>query len=57
MNPKKSIPTFAAAILAVAAAAAILPVATQTASAQAIIVRTPFPFSAGSEFFPAEGMS
>jgi hypothetical protein len=53
MNRKKSIPTFAAAILTVAAAAAILPVATQTASAQAIIVSTPFAFSAGSESYPA----
>ena len=53
MNRKKSIPTFAAAFLTVAAAAAILPVAMQTASAQAIMVSTPFAFSAGSESYPA----
>jgi hypothetical protein len=52
MNREKSIFTFATAILAAATASGMLAVGTQTASAQAIIVTTPFSFSAGNEVYP-----
>lgn len=52
MNREKSVVTFATAILAAATASGMLAVGTQTASAQAIIVTTPFAFSAGDEVYP-----
>jgi hypothetical protein len=52
MNREKSSFTFATAILAAATASAMLAVGTQSASAQAVIVTTPFAFSAGNEFYP-----
>jgi hypothetical protein len=52
MNREKFIFTSAKAILATVTTSGILALGTQTTSAQAIIVTTPFSFSAGNQFYP-----
>jgi hypothetical protein len=53
MNREKFTSTFAKLILAAGSMSAMLALGTQTAKAQAIIVTTPFAFSAGSQSYPA----
>jgi hypothetical protein len=53
MNREKFTSTFAKLILAAVSMSAMLALGTQTAKAQAIIVTTPFAFSAGSQSYPA----
>jgi hypothetical protein len=53
MNCEKLISTFAKLILVAATLTGMLALGTQTATAQAIIVTTPFAFSAGSQSYPA----
>jgi hypothetical protein len=52
MNREKFTSTFAKAILAAITTSGILALGSQTASAQAITVTTPFAFSAGNQFYP-----
>jgi hypothetical protein len=53
MNRIKSVFTYTKSTLAVVITSGILALGTQTVSAQAIIVTTPFAFSAGSQLYPA----
>jgi hypothetical protein len=53
MNREKFTSTFAKLILAAGSISGMLALGTQTAAAQAIIVTTPFAFSAGSQSYPA----
>jgi len=53
MNREKVTSTFAKLILVAISMSSMLALGTQTASAQAIIVTTPFAFSAGSQSYPA----
>jgi hypothetical protein len=53
MNREKFTSTFAKLILAAVSMSGMLALGTQTATAQAIIVTTPFAFSAGSQSYPA----
>ena len=53
MNLEKFISTLAKLILGAVALGGILALDTQTATAQAMIVTTPFDFSAGSQSYPA----
>jgi hypothetical protein len=53
MNREKVTSTFARLILVVVTMSGMLALCTQTATAQAIIVTTPFAFSAGNQSYPA----
>jgi hypothetical protein len=53
MNRIKFVITYTKLILAVVLTSGILALGTQAASAQEIIVTTPFAFSAGSQLYPA----
>jgi hypothetical protein len=53
MNLERFISTLAKLILGAVALGGMLALGTQTATAQAIIVTTPFAFSAGTESYPA----
>ncbi len=53
MNRIKIVSPYTKSILAVALTSGILALGTHTASAQEIIVTTPFAFSAGSQSYPA----
>jgi hypothetical protein len=53
MNREKFTSTFAKLILVAVSMSSMLALGTQTATAQAIIVTTPFAFSVGSQSYPA----
>lgn len=53
MNREKFIFTLAKSIVAAVTTTGILALGTQTASAQAVVVTTPFNFSAGNQIYPA----
>jgi hypothetical protein len=53
MNREKFTSTFAKLILVAVSIGSMLALGTQTATAQAIIVTTPFAFSVGSQSYPA----
>ena len=53
MNREKVTSTFAKLMLVAVSMSGMLSLGTQTAAAQAIIVTTPFAFSAGSQSYPA----
>jgi hypothetical protein len=53
MNREKFTSTFASLILVAVSISGMLALGTQTATAQAIIVTTPFAFSAGTQSYPA----